>query len=139
MLPACVVEAGGEGTEPGPMAGSLTHYQGHFSLSHNRVVWGIVVPLEVTPVAYGTLAWTLGDTVLHGMMTTQREKRREVTLACLLLATAGCFADLSECFPSLSQPAPLIKHFAAHVKWKHYTFTSNPLKRPSFSWISKNN
>lgn len=108
MWLASVLEAGGNGTEPGPVAGSLTH-QGHFSLSHNSAVRGIVVPRGETLLAYGTLAWTPCDTVLHGMMTTQRDKRPEVTLAYLLLATAGCFADLSECLPSLSQPAPLTR------------------------------
>ncbi|XP_048961125.1 brother of CDO isoform X5 [Canis lupus dingo] len=85
------------------------------SLSVLRVVWGIVVPLEVTPVAYGTLAWTLGDTVLHGMMTTQREKRREVTLACLLLATAGCFADLNQIPQVTVQPSSTVQKLGGTV------------------------
>ncbi|XP_006864242.1 PREDICTED: brother of CDO [Chrysochloris asiatica] len=33
--------------------------------------------------------------MLRGMAVIQRRKRPQVTLACLLLATAGCFADLS--------------------------------------------
>ncbi|PNI53923.1 BOC isoform 8, partial [Pan troglodytes] len=32
--------------------------------------------------------------MLRGTMTAWRGMRPEVTLACLLLATAGCFADL---------------------------------------------
>lgn len=49
------------------------------------------------------LLWLMGrwHTMSRGMMITQRGKRSEVTLACLLLAMAGCFANLSECFPCL--------------------------------------
>nr|XP_035963079.1 brother of CDO isoform X4 [Halichoerus grypus] len=82
---------------------------------HSRVVQGIVVPLGVTPLAYGTLAWTLCDTVLHGTMTTQREKRPEVTLACLLLAAAGCFADLNQVPQVTVQPSSTVQKLGGTV------------------------
>uniref|UniRef100_A0A452QZE8 Ig-like domain-containing protein n=1 Tax=Ursus americanus TaxID=9643 RepID=A0A452QZE8_URSAM len=49
------------------------------------------------------------------MMTTQRDKRPEVTLACLLLATAGCFADLDQ-VPQVSvQPSSTVQKLGGTV------------------------
>ncbi|XP_041613289.1 brother of CDO isoform X1 [Vulpes lagopus] len=53
--------------------------------------------------------------MLHGMMTTQREKRREVILACLLLATAGCFADLNQIPQVTVQPSSTVQKLGGTV------------------------
>ncbi|PNJ64029.1 BOC isoform 2, partial [Pongo abelii] len=47
--------------------------------------------------------------VLRGTMTAWRGTRPEVTLACLLLATAGCFADLNEVPQVTVQPASTVQ------------------------------
>ncbi|XP_047305141.1 brother of CDO isoform X10 [Homo sapiens] len=47
--------------------------------------------------------------MLRGTMTAWRGMRPEVTLACLLLATAGCFADLNEVPQVTVQPASTVQ------------------------------
>nr|XP_037859265.1 brother of CDO isoform X2 [Chlorocebus sabaeus] len=47
--------------------------------------------------------------MLRGTMTAWRGTRPEVTLACLLLATAGCFADLNEVPQVTVQPASTVQ------------------------------
>uniref|UniRef100_A0A673SX07 BOC cell adhesion associated, oncogene regulated n=1 Tax=Suricata suricatta TaxID=37032 RepID=A0A673SX07_SURSU len=49
------------------------------------------------------------------MMTTQRKKRPEVTLACLLLATAGCFADLNQVPQVTVQPSSTVQKLGGTV------------------------
>ncbi|XP_008265160.2 brother of CDO isoform X1 [Oryctolagus cuniculus] len=53
--------------------------------------------------------------MLHGMMMARRGKRSEVTLACLLLATAGCFADLDEVPQVTVQPASTVQKLGGTV------------------------
>ncbi|XP_045758830.1 brother of CDO isoform X4 [Mirounga angustirostris] len=48
-------------------------------------------------------------------MTTQREKRPEVTLACLLLAAAGCFADLNQVPQVTVQPSSTVQKLGGTV------------------------
>lgn len=73
-------------------------------------------------MAYGTLASDpLSHPLLREMMKTQRGKRPGVRLACLLLAAAGCFADLSECVLPLSA-CLLEERLAPHVKWEPRAF-----------------
>uniref|UniRef100_A0A2I3GAS8 BOC cell adhesion associated, onco regulated n=1 Tax=Nomascus leucogenys TaxID=61853 RepID=A0A2I3GAS8_NOMLE len=47
--------------------------------------------------------------MLRGTMMAWRGTRPEVTLACLLLATAGCFADLNEVPQVTVQPASTVQ------------------------------
>uniref|UniRef100_A0A667H7K9 Brother of CDO n=1 Tax=Lynx canadensis TaxID=61383 RepID=A0A667H7K9_LYNCA len=49
------------------------------------------------------------------MMTTRREKRPAVTLACLLLATAGCFADLNQVPQVTVQPSSTVQKLGGTV------------------------
>ncbi|XP_057552290.1 brother of CDO isoform X3 [Hippopotamus amphibius kiboko] len=49
------------------------------------------------------------------MMVMQRGKRPEVTLACLLLATVGCFADLSEVPQVTVQPSSTVQKLGGTV------------------------
>ncbi|XP_058919661.1 brother of CDO isoform X5 [Kogia breviceps] len=50
-----------------------------------------------------------------GMMITQRGKRSEVTLACLLLAMAGCFANLNEVPQVTVQPSSTVQKLGGTV------------------------
>ncbi|XP_042854698.1 brother of CDO isoform X3 [Panthera tigris] len=49
------------------------------------------------------------------MMMTRREKRPAVTLACLLLATAGCFADLNQVPQVTVQPSSTVQKLGGTV------------------------
>ncbi|KAL1288563.1 BOC [Ovibos moschatus] len=51
----------------------------------------------------------------RGMMTMQRRKQPEVTLACLLLAAAGCFADLNEVPQVTVQPSSTVQKLGGTV------------------------
>ncbi|XP_024591184.1 brother of CDO isoform X3 [Neophocaena asiaeorientalis asiaeorientalis] len=51
----------------------------------------------------------------RGMMITQRGKRSEVTLACLLLAMAGCFANLNEVPQVTVQPSSTVQKLGGTV------------------------
>ncbi|XP_068402847.1 brother of CDO isoform X4 [Eschrichtius robustus] len=51
----------------------------------------------------------------RGMMKTQRGKRPEVTLACLLLAMAGCFANLNEVPQVTVQPSSTVQKLGGTV------------------------
>ncbi|XP_044797750.1 brother of CDO isoform X1 [Bubalus kerabau] len=51
----------------------------------------------------------------RGMMTMQRGKQPEVTLACLLLAAAGCFADLNEVPQVTVQPSSTVQKLGGTV------------------------
>ncbi|XP_003797747.1 brother of CDO isoform X1 [Otolemur garnettii] len=53
--------------------------------------------------------------MLHGMMRMWRGRKPEVTLACLLLATAGCFADLNEVPQVTVQPASTVQKLGGTV------------------------
>ncbi|XP_006155177.2 brother of CDO [Tupaia chinensis] len=53
--------------------------------------------------------------MLRGMMRTQRGKRPEVTLACLLLATASCFADLNAVPQVTVQPVSTVQKLGGTV------------------------
>uniref|UniRef100_A0A8B9W568 Brother of CDO n=1 Tax=Bos mutus grunniens TaxID=30521 RepID=A0A8B9W568_BOSMU len=51
----------------------------------------------------------------RGMMAMQRGKQPEVTLACLLLAAAGCFADLNEVPQVTVQPSSTVQKLGGTV------------------------
>uniref|UniRef100_A0A8D1T0I1 Brother of CDO n=1 Tax=Sus scrofa TaxID=9823 RepID=A0A8D1T0I1_PIG len=51
----------------------------------------------------------------HGMMVTQRGKRPKATLACLLLATVGCFADLDQVPQVTVQPSSTVQKLGGTV------------------------
>uniref|UniRef100_A0A8C9CPL1 BOC cell adhesion associated, onco regulated n=1 Tax=Phocoena sinus TaxID=42100 RepID=A0A8C9CPL1_PHOSS len=51
----------------------------------------------------------------RGMTITQRGKRSEVTLACLLLAMAGCFANLNEVPQVTVQPSSTVQKLGGTV------------------------
>ncbi|KAB0373706.1 hypothetical protein FD755_013962 [Muntiacus reevesi] len=51
----------------------------------------------------------------RGKMTTQREKQPKVTLACLLFAAAGCFADLNEVPQVTVQPSSTVQKLGGTV------------------------
>lgn len=53
--------------------------------------------------------------MLRGMMAPWRGKRPEVTLACLLLATTGCFADLEEVPQVTVQPSSVVQKLGGTV------------------------
>ncbi|KAM5153740.1 brother of CDO isoform 3-T4 [Callospermophilus lateralis] len=53
--------------------------------------------------------------MLHGTMTTQKGKRPEVTLAWLILATVGCFADLNEVPRVTVQPMSTVQKLGGTV------------------------
>ncbi|XP_037691499.1 brother of CDO isoform X2 [Choloepus didactylus] len=53
--------------------------------------------------------------MLCGMTTIQRGKRPEVTLACLILATVGCFAHLNEVPQVTVQPASTVQKLGGTV------------------------
>lgn len=142
-VPACLMEAGVRGHAR--LCGHHMAFQAFspwppLSLSLNSVAEDCRIFLSdsggLWDVGFGPLSYTL----LRGMMTTQRGRRPEVTLACLLLATAGCLADLSECCPSLFSACFSEEHFAPsrHVKWKRCPSSHNPFQSPSSSRISKN-
>uniref|UniRef100_A0A8D0PBU7 Brother of CDO n=1 Tax=Sus scrofa TaxID=9823 RepID=A0A8D0PBU7_PIG len=51
----------------------------------------------------------------HGMMVTQRGKRPKASLACLLLATVGCFADLDQVPQVTVQPSSTVQKLGGTV------------------------
>ncbi|XP_031311504.2 brother of CDO isoform X1 [Camelus dromedarius] len=53
--------------------------------------------------------------MLRGMMTTQRGQRPGIILACLLLATAGCFADLNAVPQVTVQPSSTVQKLGGTV------------------------
>ncbi|XP_058517876.1 brother of CDO isoform X2 [Ochotona princeps] len=53
--------------------------------------------------------------MLRGLMMAHRGQRPEVTLACLLLATTGCFADLNEVPQVTVQPASTVQKLGGTV------------------------
>ncbi|XP_049641707.1 brother of CDO isoform X1 [Suncus etruscus] len=53
--------------------------------------------------------------MLHEIMTTWRGRKPEVTLACLLLTTAGCFADLSEVLQVTVEPPSTVQKLGGTV------------------------
>ncbi|XP_038268797.1 brother of CDO isoform X3 [Dermochelys coriacea] len=66
--------------------------------------------------AYGNAAWVLlPQAVLHRMTMTPGRKRPTAAVTCLILAAAGCFANLGESLQVTVQPASAVQKYGGLV------------------------